>query len=309
MKRRRLIIIIVIILLLLPVGVTFSRYVVQSIRNYIMEANNFFFNSDKLVDGGTTYGINNWGGASNIDIQFQLNNHKNNLLTSSSDIAYTITAIPSDPTSIRCNLDSSSGVIYKAEKTDEFVLTVVPLRVFNDNESVSATVTATSSSPYVKTLSATFVITVGRRGIDYAITDSVGSPYFIFSITNALDTYKVTEAFSVSDGGETVNYTVGQTITTTEYLELSQANRNKCASAIITLSFNPANVIMDTTSDILKRATYQTTTYNGVAYISSITFNVDVLTSEEVRFYKRDVSRNYTYPITNGTSVVTFSAS
>ena len=309
MKRRKLIIIIAAILLLMPLGVTFSRYVIKSIRNYIMEANNFFFNSDKLVDGGITYGINNWGGASNIDIQFELNNHKNNLLTSASDITYTLTATPSDPSSIRCNLDYNSGVIYKAEKTDSVSLTVVPLRVFNDNESVSVTVEAVSSSPYVKTLSATFVITVGRRGIDYAITDSVGSPYFIFSITNALDTYKVTSGFTATVNGQSHTYSVNDTLTTEEYLQLSSENKSKCASAIITLTFNPSQVVMDTTSDILKRATYQTTTYNGVAYISSITFNIDVLTSEEIRFYKRNVSNNYTYPITNNTSIVTFSAS
>ena len=309
MRRRRLIIIIGILLLLLPVGVTFSRYVIKSVKNYIMEANNFFFNSDKLVDGGITYGLNNWGGASEIRIQFVLNNHKNNILTSASDISYTVTATPSDPTSISCNWTSNSGIIYKAEKTDEYTLIVNPLRVFNDNESVSVTISATSSSPYVKTLSATFVITVGRRGIDYAITDSVGSPYFVFSITNALDTYKVITPFSVTVNGETTNYTQNQILTTSEYLELSNENKAKCASAIITLTFNPAYVVMDTTSDILKRATYQTTTYNGVAYISSLTFSVDVLTSEELRFYKRNVSNNYTYPITNSTSIVTFSAS
>ena len=308
MKRRRLIIILIIVVLSLPVGITFSRYVIQSIKNYIMEANNFFFNSDKLADGGITYGINNWGGATNIEIQFELNNHKNNILTSASDITYTVTAVPSDPASIRCNLDSNSGTIYKAEKTDNLTLTVVPLKVFNDNESVSVTVTAVSSSPYVKSLSATFVITVGRRGIDYAITDSVGSPYFIFSITNALDTYKVIEAFTATINGQTRNLVPGNTLTINEYLSLSDTNKAKCASATITLSFNPAQVVMDTTNDILKRATYTTSTYNGVAYINSITFTVDVLTSEEIRFYKRVVSNNYTYNGT-GTSIVTFSAS
>ena len=59
----------------------------------------------------------------------------------------------------------------------------------------------------------------------------------------------------------------------------------------------------------MKVATYTTTTYQGIAYISSITFDVDVLTSTEVRFYKRDRSANYTYPIVNNSSVVTFQAS
>jgi hypothetical protein len=300
MKRRRIIIILLIIILLLPLGITFSRYVTENVKNYLMEANNFFFNSDKLVSGGITYGINNWGGASNIEIQFELNNHKNNILTSDSDIVYTLTT-NCDNSLILCNLSSNSGVIQVAEKTDNFVLTIVPVRPFNDNESVTATVSASSSSPYEKTLSATFVVTVGRRGVDYQITDSVGSPYLIFTVTNALDTYKVVTPFD--------NYTAGHLFTLNEYLALSNENKAKCASVVATLSFNPSEVIIDTTSDIISRSTTQTTSYQGVNYISSITFPMDIMMSQEVRFYKRDSSRNYTYPITNNTSVISFTAS
>ena len=302
MKKKKLILIIAVLLVLFlasPIGVTFSKYVLQNIKNYIMEANNFFFNSDKLVDGGITYEINNWGGASNIEIQFELNNHKNNILTSASDIEYTLTKTCAS--GLTCTLSSESGTIQKAEKTDNFTLTLVPTRVFDDNESVTVTVTATSSSPYVKTLSATFVVTVGRRGIDYEITDSVNSPYLLFKITNAIDTYKVVTAFG--------DYSVNDILTMEEYLALSPANRANCASVVVTLSFDPSKVIMDTTSDVLKTATYTTTTYNNIAYINSITFNIDVLTSQEIRFYKIDSSKNYTYPITNPTSIITFTTS
>ena len=88
MKRRKLIILLVGMLVITPLAITFGRYVTKNIRNYIMQADNFFFNSDKLVDGGITYEMNNWGGVSNVTIQFQLNNHKNNILTSVSDIYY-----------------------------------------------------------------------------------------------------------------------------------------------------------------------------------------------------------------------------
>ena len=298
MKRKRLIIILLIIVLVLPVGITFSRYVTQIIKNYIMEANNFFFNSDKLVAGGENYGINNWGGVGNIEIQFQLNNHKNNLLTSDADITYTVTT--SCDSSVVCNLSANGGTIYKAEKTDNLTLTVVPTRAFNDGESISASVTATSIRPYVKTLSATFTATVGKRGITYEITDTASSPYLLFKITNAQDTYKVITAFG--------NHAVGDLLTTTEYLALSQADKAKCASALVTLTFDPSDVILDTTSDIMKNATYTTSLYNGINYISTITFKVDVMTSMDIRFYKWDRSQNYTYPITNPTPVITFSA-
>lgn len=298
MKRRRLIIILLIILLVLPVGLTFSRYVTQVIKNYIMEANNFFFNSDKLVDGGITYGINNWGGVGNVEIQFQLNNHKNNILTSDADINYAVST--NCDSSIICNLSVHGGTIQRAEKTDNLTLTVVPRRAFNDGESVIARVTATSSSPYVKTLSATFIITVGKRGISYEITDSAGSPYLVFKITNAQDTYKVITAF----GG----HSVGDLLTTTEYLALSDTDKQKCASALVTLTFDPSDVILDTTSDIMKNATYTTSLYNGINYISTITFKVDVMTSMDIRFYKWDKTQNYTYPITTQTPIITFSA-
>ncbi len=299
MKRRKLIIILIILLLLLPVGITFSKYVTENIRNYIMEANNFFFNSDKLVYGGTTYGINNWGGTGNIEIQFELNNHKNNILTSDTDIEYSLSL--AHDSGVICSLNSNSGVIQVNEKTDNFTLTITPTRPFNDNESVTVTVSATSSSPYVKTLSATFVITVGRRGVNYEITDEETSPYLIFSITNSLDTYKVISAFG--------DYSVNDLLTTNDYLALSPENKAKCASIVVTLSFDPSVIILDTTSDIMSYATYQTTTYNGIAYINQITFPMDVMMSKEIRFYKRDSSRNWTYPIVNNTSVVTFSAS
>ena len=301
MNRKKLTIIIVTILvliLLFPIGITFSRYVIRTVKNYILEANNFFFNSDKLVEGGTSYGINNWGGVGNIDIQFQLNNHKNNILTSDTDISYTLTT--SCDSSVVCNLSSNSGTIYKAEKTDNLTLTIVPQRAFDDNESFQATVIASSTSPYVKTLSATFTVTVGKRGITYEITDKATSPYFMFSITNALDTYKVVTAFG--------NYSVGDPLTSNEYLALTQQKQN-CASVVVTLTFDPSIIVLDTTSDILKKSTTTTSSYQGVQYINSITFGVEALDSEEIRFYKRDSSNNYTYPIVNNSSIVTFTAS
>ena len=261
--------------------------------------NNFFFNSDKLAAGGMTYGINNWGGVGNIEIQFQLNNHKNNILTSDADIDYTLST--SCDSSVRCTLDANSGTIYKNEKTDNLTLTVTPLRVFDDEESFTASVTASSTAPYVKTLSATFVVTVGKRGINYAISDSVGSPYFMFSITNANDTYKVVTAFG--------DYSVGDILTTEEYMALNSTQKGNCASAMVTLTFDPTVVIIDTTSDILKTATKTTTTVNGVAYISSITFKVEALDSMDIRFYKKNSNMNYTYPHNNNTSIVTFNAS
>jgi len=298
MKKRRLILLLLLLIIILPVGITFSKYVLEVVSNYIVEAQHFYFNSDKLKSGGVNYQINNWSGVGTFTIQFTLNDKKNNILHADSDIAYTVSATCGD--GAICSLDNTSGTIYTTELEDNLVLTVTPTRAFNDNESLTINVTASSTTPYVKTLSATFTITVGKRGISYEIDDAVDQPYLNFTITNASTSYKVRTVFDT--------YAVGDEISSDTYLALSAENKAKCASYIVTLTFDPNVVILDTTTDLVQTAAMQYTTIDGVSYISAITFNVDATSSNEIRFYKKDTSQNYTYPGVYATSIITFNA-
>lgn len=297
-NKKRILLFLLIFAILLPGGITLSKYIAKSIKNYILESNNFFFNSDKLTEDGINYEINNWGGSDSIQIQFQLNNYKNNILSSESDITYSINA--TCDSSIICSLDNNNGIIYKNEKIDNVTLTINPTRIFNDGESININVTATSSSPYVKELSASFKITVGKRGISYEITDEEDSPYLIFSITNSNNLYKVKENFDT--------YSIGDILSVDVYLKLSDVNKLKCYCTLVTLSFDPNYVVIDTTQSLLKNADYQETSVNGVNYINRVTFDVDAMTSKEIRFYKKNISINYTYPIINDTPIINFSA-
>lgn len=289
---------ILLIILLFPLGVTFTKYISQVFGNFLLEAKNFYFNSDKLTIDNATYQINNWSGVGNFTIQFSLNNMKNNILTSSSDINYEISSNCS--ADITCSLDVTNGTIFTTEKSDNIVLTVIPQRSFDDGESATINVTASSTSPYVKTLKAKFIITVGKRGISYEINDAVKQPYLNFTITNALTSYKVNEAFST--------YAVGDLISSDTYLTLNATDKAKCASATITLSFDPNQVVIDSTSEILTNSTIAYTTINGVAYVSSLTFKVEASSSNVIRFYKANVENDYSYPTVNATSIINFSA-
>ena len=298
-KKRTIIIILAIFIITLPLTVTFSKYVVKKIGDYILMANHFYFNSDKLKEDGANYQMNNWTGASNINIQFDLNNHQNNILTSSSDIDYKLSV--ACPTDVTCTLDSDyTGIIYAASVSKNFNLILNPTRTFNENESISVTVTAESTSPYIKKLSATYTITVGKQGIAYSISDVKDNNTFNFIITNALDYYTVEYAFTT--------YNVGYKISYDNYKNLSSDNQAKCTSYKVTLTFDPSVVILDPTSEIVEKSTETTTTINNTQYINSLTFKVDALSSTSIRFYKVNKSIDYTYPITNSTSIVTFSA-
>ena len=295
-KYRRIILIVMLIIALFPVGVTFSKYIYDKIKYYILEANHFYFNSDKLEDKGITYNINNWGGVDSFNIQFELNNHKNNLLTSDSDIAYDISVVCDND--VQCSISNDSGIIYKDEKTVSYDVIVNPLRVFDTGESVNVKIEAPSSSPYVKTLSGDFVITVGKKGVSYEIVDEPFQPYFMFNITNVIDKYTVIKEFD--------NYKVGDVISISTYKDLSDSNKKNCISAIITLEFDPNKVVIDTTSNIINNSEITNTFVNGVSYVSKIKFNVEATSSTSIRFYKKDKSIDYTYPYVNDTSIISF---
>ena len=295
-KYRRIVLIVMLIIALFPVGITFSKYIYDYVKYYIMEANNFYFNSDKLEDKGITYNINNWGGVESFNIQFELNNHKNNLLTSDSDIAYDLNIICDGD--IQCSISNDSGIIYKDEKTVSYDVIVNPLRVFDAGESVNVKIEAISSSPYVKTLSGNFVITVGKKGVSYEIVDEPFRPYFMFNITNVIDNYTVIKEFD--------NYKVGDVISATVYKNLSDDNKKNCVSATITLEFDPNKVVIDTTSNIINNSLITNSLVNGVSYVSKIKFNVDATSSTSIRFYKKDKSIDYTYPYVNNTSIISF---
>ena len=68
-------------------------------------------------------------------------------------------------------------------------------------------------------------------------------------------------------------------------------------------------VLLDNTSESYQKATnIETTVINGKTYINSMTLAIDAISSEDIRFYKVDESKNYTYPNSNNKSVVTITS-
>ena len=66
------------------------------------------------------------------------------------------------------------------------------------------------------------------------------------------------------------------------------------------LKFNPNVVLLDMTNTNYLNSTSSTTTQiNNSNYINSITFKVEPISSAVIRFYKQDVTKDYTYPIIN----------
>lgn len=284
--------------LFLPLGITLGRYAYFEIRNFYLASKNFYFNSDKLSDIGSNYQVDNWSGADSYVVTFNMNSYKNNKVYAESDISYDISY--SCSSEVICESTKDSSTIYTDKHTDSFSITVTPEVPLKDGDSVWLEVTAKATSPYEKTLKGKLVIKVGKMGLSYEIEDVANRPYLEVNITNTLDFYTVNEAFD--------SYNVGDRLDINTYLNLSAENKEKCSSVIITIHFDPNVVLLDmTTSAYLRATSTSTTIISNYNYINELSFKVDALSSEVVKFYKQNTSKNYTYPFGSEDSTITVS--
>ena len=303
-NKKKLLCLYLIVFFLLPIGYTFARYAYTEIKTYFLKTRKFYFNCDKLSERGSVIEMTNWSGVGQYSITFNLNSYSNSLLSSDEDINYNIQYTCSN--NVVCSIENNktNGTITTQTKTDSFtiVITVPTETTLHDKDRVELHVTASSTSPYEKTLVGTFRLVVGYYGLSHEIEDSRNNPYLNVRITNTLDYYVVREAFS--------GYAVNNQIDIPTYQALSNNNKEKCASAIVTLTFDPTKILLDMTSQEYQEAeSVVKQTINNHEYIKSISFKIDVLSSKQIKFYKIDTTKDYTYPNNNNNSIVNVSYS
>lgn len=299
-KKKLALIIVPIISILLLIGITYSRYIYNAINERYLLTKKFYFNSDKLDINRPIYQIENWSAVDEYSILVDLNSYLNNYEVCPYDIDYELSYTCSS--NVNCSISKTSGVVLSSSNHDSFQAVISPIGTLNEGDSAFIEIKAKSNSPYKKEISARFILNVGYSKISYAIDDSVNSPYLNFNITNTLDYYLVTTPFST--------YSIDDKLSVSEYLSLTDTEKNNCKSALVTLSFDPTIVSLDMTSSAyLKKESETYTTIDGNNYVNSITFKVDAISSEVVKFYKSDTTNDYTYPITNSTSIISFTSS
>lgn len=293
------IVICLLVISLIPLISTFSRYAINKLDDFFNRSKEFYFYSDKLGTDDPLFLIDNWSGVDDYPIQINMSSMENNILGATYDIAYNVTYTCTN--NAICTISKNSGVISSETNRDFFILTVTPNANLETGDEVNITITATATEPYEKTITGRFTLRVGKENITYAIDDSKNNPYLELKITNTQSYYIVDTAFG--------DYSANQKITIKDYLNLSDENKSKCHSAKITLNFDPSVVTLDmTNSNYLNATSVGTTTINSYEYINKIEFKVDAISSTTVRFYKNDISQNYTYPNTGNSSIIDFHA-
>lgn len=293
---KKTIVLIFIVLLSLGVVTSLGRFIYDEIRNNFIETKKFYFESDKLKEVEALYQIDNYNGVDTYNFPININSFKNNKEKSNTDIEYEVEY--SCSTNVVCDINKTSGVVYATNNSDDLFASITPIVSLNDKDTVWLTVKASATKPFLKEISAKFTLTVGYFGLAHEITDEAHKPYFELKVTNTLDYYNIIEAFN--------GYSIGDKIDLVTFGALSDVNKEKCVSSYVTLNFAPNTVILDTTSQVYYDAvSTNTTAIDGFLYINEIKFKIDAISSQVVRFYKKNVTNNYTYPIVNPTSIVT----
>ena len=283
--------------IVLIVGIAYGRYIYNIVDNYILETKGFYFNSSVLSMNTREYSIINWDGVNDYTLTIDLNSRKNSLKSTESDITYDIDV--SCDSSITCVPSKTSGTITESSKSDSYQIVVSTDHRINPGETVEVTTTVHSTSPYQKTLSAKYIIGVETSNFTYNIEDTANEHYMTLNLINSIPYYKVKTAFG--------DHKVGDMISLEDYALLTDAQKNNCFSAIVTVSFDPSVVYLDmTTKSYLHRISGSegTTSVGGFNYVNKYSFKVNATSSEKILFYKADKSKNYTYPIVNSTSII-----
>lgn len=282
----KIIVISLTLIIILAVIVVFGRYITSTINDFYLRSKEFYFYSDKLKATKAIYQVENWSGLDTYTITVNMNSMENNLKGTSYDIPYKISYSCSD--NVDCQLSKTEGIIKTTNNTDYFNLMLVPNRQLKTGDEVWVEIKAESEGQYKKTLEGRFTLVVGKESLTYKIEDETNTPYIELSLTNSLSYYIVTEKFD--------SYNVGDRVSVNTYLSLSEENKNKCYSSIVELNFDPKDVVLDMTDINYSEASdIKYTNIDGYNYVNGFTVELPALSSMNVRFYKNDKTKDYTF--------------
>lgn len=278
LNKKKLIICIILLICLITMP-TFARYIYNNARDLYLKSRNFSFSSNLLTTTGKSYKYANWSGVDDYELNLQLYSYENELSLftyEGNGLVYNLTCSVEDTTKATAHIETiaggatGSGYIPNSTNIKDVKIYLRPTENLQVGDTVKVNITASTTVPYQKQISATFNIKVTGQGVTYSIEDEEASIYATLKLVNTKGT----------------------------------TNR-------ITLSYDPNLVVIDVTNEYYENRVSQTsTTIDGVKYVNSVTFDMEPADVKNIRFYKKDINANYTYPGgTYGSMVVSITES
>lgn len=206
-------------ILIITRGITFAKYVSNAVLNYYLTSKGFYFDSEELSTTTNKITDTSWDGGS---IYFTLNNSANDNLATDYDIKYKVTCtVDEEDTTKVCYLNGTTSSTYNATlsttascsnytddgvDTSEYDETTCKEKDYTwestkttanlyfdvvdttgkDVDTATVTITATSTSPYEKTLSAKYILSKDQSEIGaLSLTYEAKSNYENVIVTNS----------------------------------------------------------------------------------------------------------------------------
>lgn len=267
-----------IIVLLISMSV-FGRYIYNTTREAYFTSKKFYFTSNLLTLDNQKYTYEDWGGIDVYETSVDLYSYANKFLRLDYDLNYEISCESLSPSKIKCTLNdvdgptSTTGVIYaktdgRENNVSKVGIYITPLTQINKGEVVTFSLKASTKEPYQKEISCEISLKVKQQTTNsYKIEDVPNRNYAVLEIVNAQNT--------------ALQYT---------------------------LTFDPKVLRIDTNDEVcINKMSGSSTTINGTQYLNKIVFNIDKESAKNIKFYKVDMTKDYTYPSGDNTPAINVS--
>ena len=256
-----------IIMLLISISV-FGRYIYNNVREAYFTSKKFYFTSNLLTLGNQKYTYEDWGGIDIYETSVDLYSYANKFLRLDYDLNYEISCESLSPSKIKCTLNdvdgptSTTGVIYaktdgRENNVSKIGIYITPLTQINKGETVTFALKASTKEPYAKEISCEISLKIKQQTTNsYKIEDVPGRNYAVLEIVNAQNT-----------------------------------------ALQFTLTFDPKVLRIDTNDEVcVNKVSGASTTIDGTQYLNKIVFNMSKESAKNIKFYKVDMTKDYTYP-------------
>lgn len=263
-NKKKVFIAIIILIIITIITSVFGRYIYNNLREQYLISQRFNFTSNLLTTEKSTYKYSNWSGVEPYELPIELYSYENELSLFTYEgqgLIYTLECKVDDETKATCHIASESG---EASVTD-----YIPNE--NNKKNIS-------------------IFIVPETGASLEIGDKIVVTLEAYTTQPFKKT--ISAEFEIEVSEQNLSYQVTDEVGSM-YSTLKLLN-TKSTSTQMTLTFNPEEVTIDESNKKFLNKTNYTT--NDSQYINSVTFNMEPEEVTEIKFYKKDISKDYTYP-------------
>ena len=265
-------------LLILTRGITYAKYVSNSVLNYYLNSKGFYFRSDDLTEETKNNVDTSWDGNK---VSFTISNSSNKSLATEYDIQYEITcAIEETDTTKVCYLNGTNS-----SKVTQTLSADFACKDTTNNKDVSSLDESTCT----------------KQGYTWTAIPSTSTNYFEVVDINGkdVDTANVIiTATSTSPYKKTIKgkYTLNKDKSELGTLSLKYETKTHYENVIVTNSYNEDKCIKltwNSDSLVIDNSNSMQTIENDNKYINGVIFKLNKKDSTNFIFYKQDKSKTY----------------